>query len=81
MTCEPIRLPNGTPAIVCTRGRRRRQKCWFRGCSADALYQCDAPMSDRKSGTCDRHVCEAHRTRAGRDVDFCPEHADARVLL
>jgi hypothetical protein len=57
MTCEHIRLPDGIPAIGCLRGRHRRHKCWFPGCGDDALYQCDAPMPGRKSGTCDRHIC------------------------
>lgn len=80
MTCETERLPDGTTAIVCTRGRgRRRPKCSVRACDALGDYQCDAPVAGKKSGTCDRYLCKAHRVpqRGRPDVDFCPEHAQA----
>jgi hypothetical protein len=80
MTCDVFRLPDGQSAIVCSR-RRRTPRCWCAGCGAPGTYQCDAPVPARKSGTCDRHICNAHRTIGGQDIDFCPEHSDARVLL
>jgi hypothetical protein len=76
MTCETVKLPGGGVAIACTRGRRR-PKCSEPGCDAPSQFQCDAPVAGKKSGTCDRYMCGAHRTpqRGQPGVDFCPEHA------
>jgi hypothetical protein len=42
-------------------------------CAQMAPYLCDWP--DGGGRTCDRAVCENHRTQAGKNVDYCPEHA------
>ena len=76
MTCETVKLPDGTAAIVCSRGRRR-PKCSVPGCPGSGEFQCDAPAPRRRSGTCDRYLCAAHRAPQGPAVDFCPEHAVA----
>lgn len=73
MTCETVRLPGGGAAIVCN--RRRRVKCSVAGCGAPSQFQCDGAAPQRKSGTCDRHLCAAHRTPQGPGIDYCPEHA------
>lgn len=69
MTCQPFTLPNGARGILCTRSRRPR--C---ACGQPATLQCDAPTK-RKSGTCDRHLCERCATEVGPDKHLCPTHA------
>jgi hypothetical protein len=73
MTCEVVRLPDGTVALVRHSGRRY-PKCSVRGCRGDGLYQCDALVGAR-TRTCDRYLCASHRVPRGPGVDFCPEHA------
>ena len=79
-------FPDGSTAIVHMKLALRRppkpcpwpdfddpaQPCRRMG---DAL--CDAPVEGRADGvfTCDKVMCERHRTHVGRNVDFCPEHA------
>lgn len=74
MTCETMRLPDGTTAIVCSR-RRRRPRCSLLGCDRPGEFQCDAPVG--KGRTCDRWVCRAHRKAIAPEVDLCPRHARA----
>lgn len=81
MTCETVKLPHGGAAIICGRNRRR-PKCSVRDCTAPGDFRCDAPVAGKRSGTCDRYLCAAHRTpQRGRPtmggIDFCPEHAQA----
>lgn len=79
MTCEHIRMPDGSTMIVCSRGRRA-PKCRF--CDRRAAYQCDFPLTGRSAGkTCDANICKACAVRQpitalhGDTVDFCPPHA------
>lgn len=73
MPCDPIDLPGGGVAIVCTRGRRKRKPaCKFCGV-ADAGFLCDAPVAKRR--TCDAPICGGCRVNVGPNVDVCPEHA------
>jgi hypothetical protein len=74
MTCQPVKLPGGVAAIVCSRSRRR-PKCSEPGCDAPGEFQCDAPVAGKKSGTCDRYMCRAHRVPRRPGIDFCPGHA------
>lgn len=69
MPCTPLTFPDGSRAIVCTRGPRPRCACGTR-----AALQCDAPAK-RKSGTCDRHLCASCATEVGPDRHLCQEHA------
>ena len=39
----------------------------------DAPYLCDGPGPGGRK-TCDRPMCEAHRTNVGNDVDLCSTH-------
>lgn len=63
-------------AIVCT-GRQRRQKCV--GCGKPAPLLCDwrVPFTERKTGTCDKPVCDRCTTSPAPDKDLCPTHAIA----
>ncbi|MGF6806244.1 hypothetical protein OKW30_001370 [Paraburkholderia sp. Clong3] len=72
MPCIPFRTPDGTSGIVCTRDRRTGPRCAVDGCRAPSGYQCDYPVSPRK--TCDRHLCANHAHEVGADIHYCPEH-------
>jgi hypothetical protein len=73
MTCEHVRLPDGTGAIIC--GTRRRPKCVQCGGRAD--LECDWKVPRRKSGTCDAPICSRCTTSPAPEKDLCPEHAAA----
>lgn len=73
MTCERVPLPGGGHAIVCgTRQRRKRCAC---GRPADLL--CDWKVPSRRSGTCDKPVCDQCTASPAPDKDLCPDHARA----
>lgn len=63
----------GGAAFVCVRGRGRVQKCAEPGCGDPTTPLCDEPVAGGR--TCDRRMCDAHRTRVGRNRDRCPLHA------
>jgi hypothetical protein len=69
-----VKLPDGTTAIVCTRGHR--QSCYV--CGAPAPLLCDYPVTSSKSGTCDRPFCRRHGTNQSPDVDYCLAHENHR---
>ncbi len=71
MPCTIVPFPGGGTAIVCSRTRSRPFVCV---CGQRATLQCDAPTR-RRSGTCDRHLCEACATEIGPDQHLCPTHA------
>ena len=71
MTCETVRLGDGTTAIVCSRSKRPR--CV--GCGNPASLECDWRVKTRRSGTCDRPLCAACTHSPAPDKDLCPEHA------
>jgi hypothetical protein len=71
MPCEIRRRPDGTMMIVCS--RRTTPVCSVADCGRPSKYLCDWPVGD---GTCDRHLCEKHRTNVGSQRDFCPTHAE-----
>lgn len=73
MGCDRVDLGDGNFAIVCSRGRRA-PKCSVPGCDRPSAKQCDYPTKS-KSGTCDKHLCAAHATSGGREIDYCPPHA------
>lgn len=73
MPCQTVRLPGGQAAIACgPRGKAKRCAC---GRRADLL--CDWKVPARKSGTCDRPICDRCSTSPAPDKDLCPEHAEA----
>lgn len=65
-------MPDGTAAIVCSRGRRRR--CAICG-EIGAEKLCDGPPPiGSKRKTCDRPLCSKCATHVpGHDLDFCPQ--------
>lgn len=76
MPCQHVTLKDGTPAIACT-GRRGRKRC--SACKRTwATLECDFPTPARKSGTCDKPLCQKCAVSKGDNLDFCPHHpADA----
>ncbi len=73
MPCNPAKMPDGTTAIVCTRGRTTRQ---CRYCTGAADRLCDYPVvRDGKRGTCDAPICSRCTTRIAGDGDLCRAHA------
>jgi len=67
MPCTPFTF-NGARGFICTRGPRPRCSC-----GQPATLQCDAP-TQRRSGTCDRHICAACATEVGPDRHLCEAH-------
>lgn len=70
MPCRSIPMPGGGAAIVCGPRPPRTSRCQ---CGARAELVCDWPSDTRKSGTCDKPICET----CARNVDgkdFCPFH-------
>lgn len=46
-------------------------------CSRVSVVVCDAVVGTDVAGnpaTCDMPICEHHRQRAAKDVDYCPRH-------
>ena len=72
MACEQVSLPGGGVAIVC--GTRSRQRC---GCGTHATRLCDWKVAGKRSGTCDRPLCERCSTSPAAEKDLCPDHAQA----
>jgi len=73
MRCRVQQLENGAIRIMC--GPDPKTLCEVSGCDEDHLALCDYPVADGK--TCDKRMCEAHRTRAGSNIDYCPDHRAA----
>lgn len=74
MTCERVTLPGGGTAIVCGK-RQPFDRC---PCGRIASLLCDWKVETvRKSGTCDKPLCERCTTRPAPDKDLCPAHAAA----
>lgn len=71
MPCTHVTLPGGQRAIVC--GPRRRPKLC--ACGQPATLLCDWKVPAKKSGTCDRPICEACTHSPAPDKDLCTDHA------
>lgn len=74
MTCSPVKLPDGTRAIVCHKGAPIQQ-CSVDGCFEFATHACDWKVGERQDGTCSMPMCDKHRTNVGKGKDLCPRHA------
>lgn len=73
MTCEHVRLADGTGMIIC--GTRPRPRCVRCGNRAD--LECDWKVPGRASGTCDKPICARCTTSPAPEKDLCPDHAEA----
>jgi len=75
MTCQRIRMPDGSVAIVCGSFKRDTKVCPDCGCVAD--YLCDFEVQVAGTlfgGTCDAPMCRQHATKIGTDLHHCPKH-------
>lgn len=70
MPCTSHPLSGGQRAIVCTPNRRCK-------CGRRATLLCDWKVPTKKSGTCDRPLCDRCTTKPTADKDLCAEHAVA----
>lgn len=80
MPCTSVTLPDGSAAIVCSRGPRR-QRC---ACGKPATRLCDwkVPATASEGGhatraTCDAPICASCSTSPAPEKDLCPTHAAA----
>lgn len=73
MTCQHVRLPDGTPAIVCG-SKPRAPRC---SCGKPADLLCDWRVPTRASGTCDKPICRRCAASPARGKDICPAHTPA----
>lgn len=71
MPCSHVTI-GGTQAIICS--RNRIQRCVT--CGRPAPVLCDYPVTNHKSGTCDRPCCREHAVSVGPDRDYCLAHAN-----
>ena len=78
MACRPIIVGGRAVGVACTRGRGTTPKCSEPGCERPGEYLCDWPLGGEKVGkTCDRPVCEGHRTHVAANRDYCGPHGRA----
>jgi hypothetical protein len=70
MRCSVQQLENGAVRIMC--GPDPKPLCEVSACDEDQMALCDYPVADGK--TCDKRMCEVHRTRSGNNMDYCPDH-------
>jgi hypothetical protein len=74
MTCEVVKLGDGTSMISCSCGSRGRvaksERCGW--CERRGTKLCDQPVGDGK--TCDRRICPGHASHVEPNRDYCPDH-------
>lgn len=71
----PIITKDGVTMILCTRGHKKVAKCHW--CAKPSVALCDFEIKVGDVGhkhTCDKPMCEDHRTPVGKNVDHCPSH-------
>lgn len=76
MVCRTYKLPDGTMAMVCSRGQKRH---FCAACRKPATLQCDAPTAARPSGVCDRYICVKCAIDLGDDRHICPLHKNVKM--
>ena len=77
--CEEREI-DGHRMILCHSGRRPEQKCYI--CGRPAPFLCDYILQfGLENPTCDRPICNEHRSQRGKDIDYCPEHAELAERL
>ena len=75
MPCNPVKLPGGGTAIVCSGRGRRPKPCAY--CGRPSSRLCDFPVTKDRGvkGTCDAPLCERCTARIAGDGDLCRAHA------
>lgn len=80
MPCDQVKLPDGTAAIVCSRGHRKPKPCAH--CGKPSSKLCDFILVRSHAGnhkTCDKPLCQSCAVSGGRNVDYCPDHKVAET--
>lgn len=73
MPCDPVKLPGGGTALVCSRARRPKP-CAY--CQSASGRLCDFPvLRNSRRTTCDEPLCPRCTTRIAGDGDLCRAHA------
>lgn len=67
MPCERV-----GPAIVCSRGSRKRNRCIY--CGGYSTKLCDGPKLG-SARTCDKPLCTSCAYHVPPDRDYCRDHA------
>jgi len=71
--CRVVKMPDGSTAIVCSRGRSSGTPCYV--CGRPSSYLCDYPVTrGGKPATCDKPMCARCRNNVGPDRDYCNAH-------
>ena len=74
--CQRVRLKDGSFMIVCSSGKKHKpQQCSY--CWEDSVVLCDYPVADGK--TCDKPCCRQHARVVGENMDYCQDHAAAKM--
>ena len=74
MACRTFPIAGGY-AIACGRGHRYSVgPCSVPGCGEPGAFECDYPVTNRKSKTCDKKLCAKHTARVAFEKDYCPVH-------
>lgn len=64
-----LNTPHGPMHVRMQKPRQGRCQC-----GRHAPLQCDWPVPERKSGTCDKPICSDCARHVADDVDYCPFH-------
>lgn len=73
-----VDLPGGGHAIVHTSKPVTIKNCYVCGKITTAPRSCDYPVTSGR--TCDRTLCEGCSTKGGKDIDYCPPHAELKGI-
>jgi hypothetical protein len=79
MTCERVKMPDGSVAIVCYRGgkkasERKKARAVCAYCDQTAKFMCDREVP---TGTCDKQFCSRHGYPVSQSKQFCMECSKA----
>ena len=92
MHCTPVRMSDGSVAIICGPRRAPRKPCV--GCGKPSTRLCDVVIDRRPrtrlrldgriddapvETTCDAPVCVSCSQRIGKSEDRCPQHYTSRL--
>lgn len=84
MTCEKVRLPDGSVYLLCGPRRRRRPPPRCAVCKEKpAEYECDGRPASGARESCDKPMCKGCIAFSKPDpnnlngtLDYCPAHAE-----
>lgn len=68
MPCVPFTTPEGGRGIACYATKRCK-------CARRATLLCDWKVPTKKTGTCDKGLCDRCTYKPASGKDLCPDHA------